>query len=87
MRKQAIFETEGGVSVVLWILREDDVCLYVTDDNWLTETDTLGITRRVLAMPRRKAYLHNPLQIEHGQAPNLAELLAFLSIALCIKII
>jgi hypothetical protein len=77
MRKMAVFEGCGGVAVVLWILREEPEALYVTDSNGLTEIDANGSTRRVLAMARRKAYLHDPAKVEHGKLANWADLLTF----------
>lgn len=77
MRKQAVFEGCDGVAVVLWVLREEGDYLYVTDDKGLTETDAHGTTRRVLAISRRRAYLHDPLKVEHGKQPNWSLLLAF----------
>ena len=77
MRKQAVFQGCGGVAVVLWILREEGDHLYVTDSDGLTEINANGSTRRVLAIGRRKAYLHDPSKVEHGKLPNWSDLLAF----------
>lgn len=55
MRKRAVFCGTGGVAVVLWVVREETNCLYVTDDKGLHEVNLNGYSRRILGMGRKSA--------------------------------
>ena len=58
---KAVFKGEGGLAVVLNVIEVvGSTTLYVTDNKGLTDIESLGSTRRMMAINRSVAWRYDP---------------------------
>jgi hypothetical protein len=72
----AVFRCVGDVAAVLWVTKESDDVLYVTDNEGLAQLKANGTTRRILGMSRRVAYRYDDT-VKPGEVPEWPKLRHF----------
>jgi hypothetical protein len=74
--EKAVFRGVGDVALVRWVISANSDTIQVTDDKGLADMQSAGITRRTLAVARRKAFRYDESIID-GEVQNWDKLRHF----------